>query len=124
MLKLEKRGENRASHPPLGLLFLLSLIFLRHNKDVGYNSTNINKQLSPAQNTLALQATGAQTQSLATHCLVRSRLRVNYYGKRGRKKYSPLALCARSHHSPLAPCVRSHHPPLALLVSFLLPTNP
>ena len=30
---------------------LLSLIFLRHNKDGGYNSTNINKQLSPAQNT-------------------------------------------------------------------------
>ena len=41
---------------PLGLLFLLSLIFLRHNKDGGYNSTNINKQLSPAQNTPALQA--------------------------------------------------------------------
>ena len=31
--------------------------FLRHNKDDGYNSTNINKQLSPAQNTPALQAT-------------------------------------------------------------------
>ena len=48
--------------PPLfsffpSLLFLLSLIFLRHNKDGGYNSTNINKQLSPAQNTPALQAT-------------------------------------------------------------------
>ena len=41
---------------PLGLLFLLSLIFLRHNKDGGYNGTNINKQLSPAQNTPALQA--------------------------------------------------------------------
>ena len=40
----------------IGLLFLLSLIFLRHNKDGGYNSTNINKQLSPAQNTPALQA--------------------------------------------------------------------
>ena len=39
------------------LIFLLSLIFLRHNKDGGYNSTNINKQLSPAQNTPALQAT-------------------------------------------------------------------
>ena len=76
MLKLEKRGENGASqkergifsplllpsfllspyHLPLGLLFLLSLIFLRHNKDGGYNSTNITKQLSPAQNTPALQA--------------------------------------------------------------------
>ena len=38
------------------LLFLLSLIVLCHNiKDGGYNSTNINKQLSPAQNTPALQ---------------------------------------------------------------------
>ena len=37
--------------------FLLSLIFLRHKiKDGGYNNTNINKQLSPAQNTPALQA--------------------------------------------------------------------
>ena len=37
-------------HLPLGLLFLLSLIFPRHNKDGGYNSTNINqinKELSP-----------------------------------------------------------------------------
>ena len=120
MLKLEKRGENGASHLPLGLLFLLSLIFLRHNKDGGYNSTNINKQLSPAQNTLALQATDAETQSSATHCLVRSRLRVNYYGKRGRKKYSPLALCVRSHHSPLVPCARSHHPRLTLLTCLQL----
>ena len=32
-----------------------SLIILRHNKDGSYNSTNINKQLSPAQNTSALQ---------------------------------------------------------------------
>ena len=120
MLKLEKRGENRASHLPLGLLFLLFLIFLRHNKDGAYNSTNIHKQLSPAQNTPALQATGAQTQSSATHYLVRSRLRVNYYGKRGRKKYSPLALCVPSHHSPLAPCARSHHPPLALLTCLQL----
>ena len=85
LLKLEKRGENGVSekergrgrgereekifsplplpsflfspsHLPLGLLFVLSLIFLRHNKDGGYNSTNINKQLSPAQNTPALQA--------------------------------------------------------------------
>ena len=58
MLKLE-RGEGvlfSPWHPPLGLLFLLSLIFLRHNKDGGYNSTNINTQLSPAQNTPALQA--------------------------------------------------------------------
>ena len=37
---------------------MLKLIFLRHNiKDGGYNSTNINKQLSPAQNTPAMQAT-------------------------------------------------------------------
>ena len=42
ILKLQKRG----------LLFLLSLIFLRHKiRDGGYNSKNINKQLSPAQNT-------------------------------------------------------------------------
>ena len=34
---------------------LLSLIFLRHNKDDGYDSTN--KQLLHAQNTPALQAT-------------------------------------------------------------------
>ena len=32
------------------------LIILRHEKDGGYNSTNINKQLSPAQNTPAPQA--------------------------------------------------------------------
>ena len=32
------------------------LIFLRNNKDSGYNSANINKQLSRAQNTPALQA--------------------------------------------------------------------
>ena len=52
-----KWGESKgAGHLPLGLLFLLSLIFLRHNKDGGYNSTNINKQLSPAQNTPAQQA--------------------------------------------------------------------
>ena len=55
LLKLEKRGENGASKKER--VFLLSLIFLRHNKDGGYNSTNINKQLSPAQNTPALQAT-------------------------------------------------------------------
>ena len=54
LLKLEKRGENGASKKER--VFLLSLIFLRHNKDGGYNSTNINKQLSPAQNTPALQA--------------------------------------------------------------------
>ena len=66
MLKLEKRGENGASQKergrvPQGLQFLLSLIFLRHNKDGGYNSTNINKQLSPAQNTPALQANSNQS---------------------------------------------------------------
>ena len=50
-----KRGENGVSQ---GLLFLLSLIFLGHNiKDGSFNSTNINNQLSPAQNTSALQAT-------------------------------------------------------------------
>ena len=55
MLKLEKRGENGVSQ---GLLFLLSLIFLGHNiKDGSFSSTNINNQLSPAQNTSALQAT-------------------------------------------------------------------
>ena len=113
-VETRKRGE------PLGLLFLLSLIFLRHNKDGGYISTNINKQLSPAQNTPALQATGAETQLSETHCLGRSRLRVKYYGKRGRKKYSPLALFVRSHHSPLAPCARCHHPPLAFLTCLQL----
>ena len=41
-----------------GYYFLLSLIFLGHNiKDGSFNSTNINNQLSPAQNTSALQAT-------------------------------------------------------------------
>ena len=99
MLKLEKRGENRASHLPLGLLFLLSLIFLRHNKDGGYISTNINKQLSPAQNTPALQATGAETQLSATHCLVRSRLRVKYYGKRDERSTPHL----RSAFVPITP---------------------
>ena len=54
-----KWGESKGAGLPLGLLFLLFLIFLRHNKDGGYNSTNINqinKELSPAQNTPALQA--------------------------------------------------------------------
>ena len=51
MLKLSPQ------HLPLGLLSLLSLIFLGHIKDGGYNSTKINRQLSPAQNTPALQAT-------------------------------------------------------------------
>ena len=55
MLKLEKRGENGASQKEQ--VFLLSLIFFHHNKDGSYNSTNINKQLSPAQNTPLLQAT-------------------------------------------------------------------
>ena len=58
MLKVEKRGENGASQKER--VFLLSLIFLRHNKDGGYNSKNMflkNKQLSPAQNTPAVQAT-------------------------------------------------------------------
>ena len=54
MLKLEKRGENGASHR-VTINFLLSLIFLHHNKDGGYNSTNINKQLLPTQNLPALQ---------------------------------------------------------------------
>ena len=49
-----KRGEKMGR--VIGLLFLLSLIFLRHNKDGGYNSTNINKQLLPAQNPPAQQA--------------------------------------------------------------------
>ena len=71
MLKLEKRGENGASQKergrvPQGLQFLLSLIFLRHNKDGGYNSTNINKQ-QPAQNTPALQASGALKFRLCVH---------------------------------------------------------
>ena len=39
MLKLEQRGENRASQKVR--VFLLSLIFLCHNKDAGYNSTNM-----------------------------------------------------------------------------------
>ena len=55
MLKLEKRWENGASQKER--VFLLSLISLRHNKDGSYKSTNINKQLSPAQNTPLLQAT-------------------------------------------------------------------
>ena len=39
---------------PQGLLFLLSLIFPRHNiKDGGFNCTNINNQLSPAKKTPA-----------------------------------------------------------------------
>ena len=64
LLKLEKRGENGASQKEWGLL---SLIFLRHNKDGGYNSTNINKQLSPSQNTPALQASPSVVSSDPTH---------------------------------------------------------
>ena len=42
MLKLEKRGENGAS-PSFALAPTLkvTIFFLRHNKDGGYNSTNI-----------------------------------------------------------------------------------
>ena len=40
--------------PTLRVTIFTLLIFLRHNRDGGYNSTN--KQLSPAQNTPALQA--------------------------------------------------------------------
>ena len=41
------------------LLFLLSLLFLRHKiKDGGYSNTNTYNKLSPAQNTPALQASG------------------------------------------------------------------
>ena len=43
--------------PTLRVTILLSLIFLHHKiKDGGYNNTNINKQLSPTENTPALQA--------------------------------------------------------------------
>ena len=35
---------------------VFTLPSLHHNKDGSYNSTNINKQLSPSKNTLALQA--------------------------------------------------------------------
>ena len=50
-VKAQKEG-NRASQKERG-----SLIFLHHNiKDSSYNSMNINKQLSPAENTPALQA--------------------------------------------------------------------
>ena len=49
--------KERRKWLPEGLLFSLSLIFLRHKiKDGGYNNTNINNQLLPAQNTPALQA--------------------------------------------------------------------
>ena len=45
------------AHTLKGLLFLLSPIFLWHKiKDGGYNNTNLYKQLSPTQNTPALQA--------------------------------------------------------------------
>ena len=45
------------AHTLKGLLFLLSPIFLWHKiKDGGYKNANINKRLSPAQNTPALRA--------------------------------------------------------------------
>ena len=48
----KRNVETRKERRKLG-----NLIFLRHNiKDSGYSSTNITKQLSPAQNTPALQA--------------------------------------------------------------------
>ena len=50
-VKAQKEG-NKASQKERG-----SLIFLHHNiKDGSYNCTNINKQLSPAENAPALQA--------------------------------------------------------------------
>ena len=40
-------------HLPLGLQFLLSLIFLHHKiKGGGYDNMNINKQSLPTQNTI------------------------------------------------------------------------
>ena len=51
-VKTRKERRNGASQKEQG-----SLIFLFYNiKDGGCNSTNINKKLSPAQNTSALQA--------------------------------------------------------------------
>ena len=47
LLKLEKREENGASQKER--VFLLPLIFLRHNKDGGYNSKNIIKQAAFAR---------------------------------------------------------------------------
>ena len=56
VLRAKARVETFAQAPTLTLTILLSLIVLRHNNDDAYNSTNINKQLSPSQNTPALQA--------------------------------------------------------------------
>ena len=67
-----KWGESKGAGLPLGSLFLLFLIFLHHNKDGGYNSTNINqinKELSPAQNTPALQAMYTVKPPLSGHLL-------------------------------------------------------
>ena len=48
----KRNVETRKERRKLG-----NLMFLRHNiKDSGYNSTKITKQLSPTQNTPALQA--------------------------------------------------------------------
>ena len=49
-VETRKEGRKWGESKGAGLPFLLSLIFLRHNKDGGYDSTNINKRLSPAQN--------------------------------------------------------------------------
>ena len=62
MLKLpeerRKWGESK-EHLPQGLLFLLSPIFHCHKiKDGGHNNTNTN-EVSPTQNTPALQATSS-----------------------------------------------------------------
>ena len=72
-----------------GLLFLLSQIFLSHKiKDGGYNNTNINKQLSLAQNKSALQASrlmDANTveYSVATQLSVPTLLAKTYLDSKG-----------------------------------------
>ena len=69
-----------------GLLFLL---FLSHKiKDGGYNNTNINKQLSPAQNKSALQASRLMVAntveySVATQLSVPTLLAKTYLDSKG-----------------------------------------
>ena len=59
LLKLEKRGENGASQKER--VFLLPLIFLRHNKDGGYNGKNIIKQAAFARPKYACTAGYTET---------------------------------------------------------------
>ena len=80
-LKDDRRSLTRRSLTALNV-YNAAIIFPRHNNDDGYNSTNINKQLSPSQNTPALQASWKKVFPL-------------HFQQYNQSKYWKIFLCAR-----------------------------